>query len=38
MDFFDRFTHAARMPAEIEPITSNGLLEISQALLPDAPD
>ena len=34
----ERLTHADFMPAEIAPITSKGLLEISQALLPVAPD
>ena len=33
----ERWTHAAFMPAEIAPITSKGLLETSQAWLPQAP-
>jgi hypothetical protein len=33
----DRLTHAARIPEEIAPITSNGLLDISQASDPTAP-
>jgi len=35
---FERFTQAARMPADIAPMTSNGLLDISQALPALAPD
>ena len=33
----ERLTHAARIPKEIAPITSNGLLDISQAFAPKAP-
>ena len=34
--FGERLIHAARIPDEIAPITSNGLLDISQELAPKA--
>jgi hypothetical protein len=36
IDLFDRRTQALRRPYETAPITSNGLLDISQASLADA--
>jgi hypothetical protein len=33
----ERFNQTARIPAEIAPITSKGLLEMSQAVAPVAP-